>query len=166
MIYDTNSAAYKTYLAVPATRLNFTCMVCFEDKDLPHKMPESSLGCGCGNDICVQCFYTDFQARQVPILINEFGMSQWDDEVELNMYLEGEFQETNDPESDSYDAEFETYLLEHFHVGKRCPFCNQTCIWRLDQTPRVLPETGRLTMWSPVGVQRLPMPQEFNNSVR
>jgi hypothetical protein len=161
MIYDTSSTAYKTYLTVPPTRLNFTCQICLDDKELREKMPESSLGCGCGGNICVQCFYTDFQARQKPIWIDEHGgaMSLWDDPLELQMHLEDVFEETHDPEAASYDDEFEVFLLENFHVGKRCPFCNQTCVWWLDQTPRILPATGRLTMWSPVAVQPLPIPQ-------
>ena len=137
----------------------FTCKVCYDDKELRQKMPEKSLGCGCGNDICVQCFCTDFQTRQKPIWLNEHGMSQWDDYLELQMHLEDMFVETHDPESETYDAEFEAYLQKNMHVGKRCPFCNQTCIWKIDETPRVLPATGRLTMWSPVAVQPLPMPQ-------
>ena len=146
----------------PTTTSTFTCQICFEAKGIRNKMPESSLGCGCGNDICVECFCTDFQARQKPIWINEHGMSQWNDPVELQVVLENEFLLTHSPEDENYDEAFGEHLLAHFHVGKRCAFCNQMGIWKLNQTPRVLPETGRLTMWPPIGLQPLPTPEEYS----
>ena len=89
-------------------------------------------------------------------------MSQWNSHVDLQIVLEDQFQETHSPEDENYDEALGEHLLAHFHVGKRCPFCNQMAIWKLNQTPRVLPETGRLTMWAPIGLQPLPTPEEYN----
>ena len=139
----------------------FTCEICFEEKHDRLKMPDSSLGCGCGGKICVPCFLQDFETRRVPIWLNEHGMSQWPDPITLQMHLVGEFesQYETDPLLEAQDhPEFEKFLLANFHVGKRCAFCNQTAVWKLNQTPQVVESTGRLTFFSPIYVQPRPLP--------
>ena len=139
----------------------FSCQICYCSLDLKQKMPESSLGCGCGKDICVPCFMKDFESRRVPIWLNEHGMSKWDDDLQLQNHLVDSFQVENELETfeEAFDhPKFEEYLLANFHLGKKCPFCGQMCVWQLDQTPRVLPSTGRLTFYAPCYIQPLPMP--------
>ena len=139
----------------------FTCEICFEEKQDSLKMAESSVGCGCGGKICVPCFLRDFDTRRVPIWLNEHGMSQWTDPFTLQMHLVEEFAtkyEIETPDAVLEHPEFEKFLLANFHIGKRCPFCNQTAVWKLNETPQVMESTGRLTFFAPIYVQRRPMP--------
>ena len=139
----------------------FTCEICFEEKQDRLKMADSSLGCGCDGKICVPCFLHDFETRKVPIWLNEHGMSQWADPITLQMHLVEEFAtkyEISTMEAAMEHPEFEKFLLANFHIGKRCPFCNQTAVWKLDTQPQILESTGRLTFFAPFYVQRRPMP--------
>ena len=121
-------------------------------------MPDSSLGCGCDGKICVPCFLHDFETRKVPIWLNEHGMSQWADPITLQMHLVEEFEAQYETDNAMEHPEFEKFLLANFHIGKRCPFCNQTAVWKLDTQPQILESTGRLTFFAPFYVQRRPMP--------
>ena len=144
----------------------FTCQICCGEKDNRYEMPESSLGCNCGKKICVQCFLHDFEVRKVAIWMNEHGMSQWEDETTLTMFLATEFQRENEletPEEVFVHPKFQEFFEANYHVGKRCPFCNKTCVWNVNKVPQVLPSTGRLTFFSPCYVQPLPMPNSMPN---
>ena len=144
----------------------FTCQICCGEKEARLEMPESSLGCNCGKKICVQCFLHDFEVRKVAIWMNEHGMSQWEDETTLTMFLATEFQRENEletPEEVFVHPAFVEFFEANYHVGKRCPFCNKTCVWKVNKVPQVLPSTGRLTFFSPCYVQPLPMPNSMPN---
>ena len=141
------------------TDRSFICLICWEEKHNRLKMPESSLGCNCGKDICVQCFLTDFDNRKVPLWLNEHGMSLWEDPIALSAYLVVEFNIENELETvdEAYaHPKFEEYLLANFHIGKKCPFCCQTVVWKLDKVPQII--EGRLTFHAPFCVQPLPLP--------
>ena len=102
-------------------------------------MPQSSLGCECGKDLCIECFLKDFDNRKVALWCNEDGMSLWDNHAALNEHLVNKFKIDNDLETteEVYEhPKFEEYLLANFYVGKKCPFCNQMCVWKLNQCPK------------------------------
>ena len=133
----------------------FECQICFDNKELREKMPESSLECGCGNNICVPCFVTDFQARHTFLYIGVGAISQWEDHTQLTRFLADVFEkehEGDEKTDEECKTSFETYLLDHMYIGKKCPFCNQTGIWKQNRTPRVI--EGRLKLYSPWGVRR------------
>jgi hypothetical protein len=138
--------------------MSFACKICYDDKPNFRRMPQSSLGCGCANEICVECFLKDWDSRRVAIWLDEHGMSQWDNPLELQNVLEEMFETENDTDDAFAHPKFEEFLLANMHVGKKCPFCCQTCVWKLNQVPQILQTTGRLTFYEPCFVQPLPMP--------
>jgi hypothetical protein len=52
------------------------------------------------------------------------------------------------PEEEKTEA-FMVYLKNHMFKGKPCPFCRSTCLWHIDETPRISPTTGKLTFCAP-----------------
>ena len=139
MIYDTASNFWKSRVHAET----FQCQICSDTKVVSQKMKRSSLGCGCNGVICVQCFYRDFQTRgkSKAYYVTEGNVSKWDDPHELTDHIITVHEEEN------IEYDIETYLKEHMYFGKRCPFCNLTCLWNLEKQPQVI--RGRLTFFSP-----------------
>ena len=139
----------------------YKCCCCLEDLT-GNKMPRSSLGCDCSIEVCCPCFLRDFHVRKKAYWVNEQGVSKWDDPLELNMFLQNQFDEMcNDPMSSeemvteaNYDEKFEAFLIENFYVGKPCAQCCTTVLWKLTEVPAVSPTTGRMTMYAPKRVQQ------------
>ena len=127
---------------------SFKCCVCLEDLEL-NRMPPSSLGCGCAVEICVPCFLRDFDERKRPYLVNEHGVSRWDDPLELEQFLRSQFEETQDYDQTNFEEKWDAYIIDFFYVGKPCAVCNTTVLWKLTEVPAVNPNTGRMTLYAP-----------------
>ena len=127
---------------------SYTCCCCLEDLTT-NKMPDSSLGCGCSIEVCCQCFLKDYHIRKKPYLVNEHGVSKWEDPLELEIFLRIKFEETEEFTQANYEEKFTAFLTENFYVGKPCAVCCTTVLWKLTEIPRVSPTTGRMTMYAP-----------------
>jgi hypothetical protein len=138
-----------------APEQTFECGICLEDCPLRHKMPACSLGCSpCAGEICTYCFCEDLKHRGAAYYVSGGGVSKWDDLHELTDHLLDMYgQDVGDniheiPEEEKTEA-FMVYLKNHMFKGKLCPFCRSTCLWHIDETPRISPTTGKLTFHAP-----------------
>jgi hypothetical protein len=122
-------------------------------------MKDGSLGCGCNKTFCVYCFLKDFSARKMAIWINKHGISRWGSTFELQMHLVEEYalQKNLDPEFDYPD--FMAFLEANLYIGKKCPYCCKTCIWKSTEVPEVV--DGKITFHAPkfVRADDLPAPE-------
>ena len=75
--------------------------------------------------------------------------------IEEFKYYHPELQDNTNEEVYDHPA-YQEFLLDNYHIGKRCPFCNQTCVWTLDNVPELI--DGQLTFYPPCCVQPAPAP--------
>jgi len=87
--------------------------------------------------------------RKKPYLVNEHGVSKWDDASELNLFLQIQFEENEEFTEADYEEKFEAFMTEHFYVGKPCAVCCTTVLWKLTELPKIHPVTSRLTFYAP-----------------
>ena len=88
--------------------------------------------------------------RKKPYMVNEQGVSKWENPEELDAFLRTTFAEQEDYNEANWEALYDAYILEHFYVGKPCPYCNTTVLWKLTETPGINPTTGRMTFYAPM----------------
>ena len=127
---------------------SYTCCCCLEDLTT-NKMPDASLGCGCSIEVCCPCFLYDFMIRMKHYLVNEHGVSKWEDPEALLMFLQQKFGDSEEFTQANYDEKFTAYMTEHMYVGKPCAVCCTTVLWKLTELPGVNPTTSRLTFYAP-----------------
>ena len=70
------------------------------------------------------------------------GISCWPNDEELRDHLEEVF-------TDVTEALREKFIEEHFWVGRSCPFCKVTSVWRRRNAPSLNKQTQRVTVNSP-----------------
>ena len=164
----------------------FHCMICMDDHPLCMKMPATSLGCSpCTGEICNSCFCKDLEERSKVFYVtqnpgSEDGqrlISNWPSMMELGEYLCTEKDLTEEEDEQLHfaieannESGDETLVQQWLHmmknkyvqIGRTCPFCRATCMWKMEELPHISPTTNMLTFHSPSNVMRGVWPTIFS----
>ena len=129
-----------------ANEPTFQCTICYETKPVGRKMNEAEMGCGCTGEMCGICFIKDFMRRKRPYWVDGNRMSQWDDMGELTGAMAGACMDANKTTEAT-----SSYIHEHLHAGRSCPFCGQEVLWTIENEPHLFANGFKIRIGIPMG---------------
>lgn len=136
----------------------FECEICYAEQPLKNVCPQSTMACDCSGLMCNTCWVTDFANRKKAFLITSDGeetvVTCWGDANTLIDHLSLLFAEnpigiTVDSSPEDIDAKFTEFVNERYWMGRSCPFCKVTCLWKHMNVPSYNLQTMRVTVNSP-----------------